>query len=120
MQTQQLILKRVERMRFDILFLWKREKVLMKLLQKIRDLNRTVSLFNGPEAPHDFITQAGELFTLVSYGAPKNEKFVNNFRFTLYKTAARKNRAVNLASIPPTREKLCQHSCRAFRQIQEW
>lgn len=75
MEKRHIILARVQWVRFDFLFLWKRENSIAEIATKNRRLNNcTVSILNGPIDSQDILTEAGELFTLALYGAPTNEQ----------------------------------------------
>ncbi|GBN85832.1 hypothetical protein AVEN_247073-1 [Araneus ventricosus] len=79
------------------------------------ELQKVVNIFRDENAFPDDIDEAGQKVLIALYG----EKNSNELRFKLFQKSLVKNN-LNLAFLPPTTAAACEHSLRAYLQVQLW
>lgn len=92
----------------------KRKKIL-QILDKQKDINSIVSIFNNPNLSHEEIAKNGVKCFLYLYGVSKNEKSLNQQRYKLFTKNVTKTK---FESLPPIEETVRQHSYRVYLQVQ--
>lgn len=104
-------------------FFKKGKKSAIHVLNSCITLKNDLKIFYDPNASSESITDAGEKFILKLYGAPKNIKNLNEYRYIYYKKLVGKQQLrdnFELASLPPTKHSADLHSKRVFCQVQQW
>jgi len=69
----------------------KKEKKCVQILDKQKDINSIVSIFNNPNSSHEEIAKNGVKCFLYLYDASENEKSLNQQRYKLFTKCATKN-----------------------------
>ncbi|GBM47599.1 hypothetical protein AVEN_77038-1 [Araneus ventricosus] len=90
------------------------KKKFMNILNST-ELQKVVNIFRDENTCPDDIDEAGQKILMVLYGG----KTVKELRSKLFQKSLIKNN-FNLASPPPTTAAACEHSVRAYLQVQLW
>lgn len=92
---------------------------IFKLVNRHKNFEDVIAVFNDPHSSHDAVHKAGCKFFMAVYGAPEKCTSLNEYRYQCFCRYAAKQR-MNLASLPPTEDAARQHSYRVYHQVQLW
>lgn len=80
-----------------------------------------LDIFKRPDATHDDIARAGEMFLLKMYCATARSTTLDKLRFILYLKKMKTSLSTfDLHSLPPTSSAAKFHAYRAYFAVQEW
>lgn len=88
-------------------------------LMKSTELQAAAKIFNNPQDTADDIFLAGCKAFCIWFGISIEEGTLNQYRYTIYEEAVKKN-AADLCLLCPTEGAARQHSYRVYAHVQEW
>ena len=95
------------------------KKKALKVLQQ--EDWQVLHVFKKPDAIHDEIAMAGEIFVLKLYNVNQLSTTLDELRFVLYMQKMKTSyNSFQLESLPPTSPAVKYHAYRAYYAVQEW
>lgn len=93
---------------------------LRKLVKENHELRKAIENFKDPHLSQESVFSNGLPVLLSIYNAPDKVKNLTILRFKTFQRLSRQQKAIDLASLPPTTEAARQHFYRAYLQVQHW
>lgn len=102
-------------------FYFKGKNSIFKSFEKASsEVKNAVEIFKQKNQSVESISENGISCILQMYNAGKKIKCLNELRHVIFLKNIVKEKAVNLASLPPTNDAAAQHCFRVYLQVQKW